>query len=55
MREGRVGLEWLGILIGRVSTQRRLDRIFMIVGATKPPRVPQDMIETRQIPVLGPL
>ena len=57
MYEGRerVGLVRLGVLIGRVSTQRGLDRIFMIVGATLPPRVPQDMIETRSIPVVRSL
>jgi hypothetical protein len=55
MREGRVGLVRLGVLIGRVSTQRGLDRMFLIVGATSPPRIPQDMIETRRIPVLARL
>jgi hypothetical protein len=53
MREARSGLVQLGVLIGRVSTRRKLDRVFVIVGASHPPRVPQDMIETRQIPVLA--
>jgi hypothetical protein len=53
MSDGRVDLEQLGVLIGRASTQRKLDRVFVIVGAKAPPRVPQDMIETRRLPILA--
>jgi hypothetical protein len=49
----RESLVKLGVLIGRRATQRGHERVFMIVGATNPPRVPQDMVETQQIPVLG--
>jgi hypothetical protein len=52
MGQARSSLEKLGVLIGRASTQRKLERMFVIVGAEAPPRIPQDMIETRRIPIL---
>jgi hypothetical protein len=53
-RMGKRGLEWLGVLIGRAQMGRSVvgERMFLVVGPQRQPRVPQDMIETRPLPLM---
>lgn len=55
MREfkGAGGLEWLGVLVGRSKTGRDVvsQRLFLVVGPSRKPRVPQDMVATQPLPI----
>ena len=51
MSDHKVGLERLGVLIGRTRSREVGEKVFLILGS-EPPRVPESMIETQRLAVV---